>query len=147
MMNQLEYVIEELERALRVWLYERTDRNLMLVQPDVVEEAIAILKALADARQARVIKKEELGSLPGGSVVWMEDNVIDEYENLLPVTPVCVDKVEDMQIGDESFMAIVFVNGYAPVTKEYGNGYRLWTARPTDEQREAEKWEGIWMTG
>lgn len=139
-MDQLKYVIAELERALRVWLQAQTDRNLMLVQPDVVEDAIAILKAVAASRQARVIRKDELGRLPGGSVVWMEDNVIDEYENPLPVTPVCVDGVGDVQIGDESFMAIVFVDGYAPVA-DYGNGYRLWTARPTDEQTREEKWE------
>ena len=58
-MENLDRVIEELERALRVWLYERTDRNLMLVQPDVVEDAIAILKALADARQEREGKGNE----------------------------------------------------------------------------------------
>ena len=139
-MENLDRVIEELERALRVWLYERTDRNLMLVQPDVVEDAIAILKALADARQARVIRKDELGGLPSGCVMWMENYCNEEFESLLPVSPVCFDGVEETQIGDEVMPVIVYADGYDPV-REYGKGYRLWTARPTDEQRREEKWE------
>ena len=138
-MDQLEYVIEELERALRVWLHAQTDRNLMLVQPDVVEDALPILKALADARQARVIRKDELGSLPGGCVVWMENYCNEEYESPLPVSPVCFDGVEETQIGDEVMPVIVYADGYDPV-REYGKGYRLWTARPTEEQRRGEPW-------
>lgn len=139
-MENLDRVIEELERALRVWLYEQTDRNLMLVQPDVVEDALAILKALAASRQARVIRKDELAYIMPGAVVWMEVNIVEYDGTPLPVSPMCVDRVGNVQIGDESFMAVVFANEYAPV-EDYGDGYRLWTARPTDEQRREEKWE------
>ena len=136
-MENLDRVIEELERALRVWLYEQTDRNLMLVQPDVVEDAIAILKALADARQARVIKKEELGKLPSGCVVWHEEG---EETGPTPVTPVCFDGTKEKRFGNEPELVIIYSDGF-DLVREYGIGYRLWTARPTDEQRRGEKWE------
>lgn len=145
MMNQLEYVIEELERALRVWLYERTDRNLMLVQPDVVEDAIAILKALADARQARVIKKEELGKLPSGCVLWWDERAIIK-DCPEPTYPICFERAGDMTIGINETIQAIEYNGVIHGSKhdrldQYGKLYRLWTARPTDEQRREEKWE------
>ena len=138
-MDQLEYVIEELERALRVWLYERTDRNLMLVQPDVVEDAIAILKALAASRQARVIKPEELAVLPEGSMVWRETHGFyaeDDY----PAVPMCYETVEEMKFRGVPEAVTQYVGG-CDLLREYGKSYRLWTARPTEEQRRGEKWE------
>ena len=138
-MENLDRVIEELERALRVWLQAQTDRNLMLVQPDVVEDALAILKALAASRQARVIRKDELAYIMPGAVVWYDEQTSEWSEVLMPICPVCVEGVGITDWNGKQKVMIQYTDGYDDVA-DYGKGYRLWTARPTDEQRRGEKW-------
>ena len=105
----------------------------------LIRDALAILKALAASRQARVIKKEELGKLPSGSVVWHETDDLDAGDELA-VIPVCYESVKEIKFGGKPEMVILYADGF-DLLREYGNGYRLWTARPTEEQRREEKWE------
>lgn len=91
--------------------------------------------------EPRVIRKDELWNLPGGSVVWMEERTItEEYPE--PVIPVCFEDIQDVTIGNNPKVhsAIAF-NGRYDRMDQYDTMYRFWTARPTEEQRREEKWE------
>lgn len=94
-----------------------------------------------ESQPPRVISKDELWNLPGGSVVWMEERtIIEEYPE--PVIPVCFEDIQDVTIGNNPKVhsAIAF-NGRYDRMDQYDTMYRFWTARPTEEQRREEKWE------
>jgi len=104
-------------------------------------DALELLK-LMRPKPPRVIRKDELWNLPGGSVVWMEERTIIE-ECPEPVIPVCFEDIQDVTIGNNPKVhsAIAF-NGRYDRMDQYGTMYRFWTARPTEEQSRGEKWEG-----
>ena len=67
-MDNLSVVLEALENAYRFHFSPDNNCDLIFVPTSVLGDTIAILRALAASRTARVIKKEELGKLPQNSV-------------------------------------------------------------------------------
>ena len=93
----------------------------------LLQDALELLKA----QEARVMTVDEMNQLSNGDTVWVELS----DGRLLPTM------VEDgtlmrwgytWRICDEAFCA----------HEEGECAARVWTSRPTDEQREAVKWDG-----
>lgn len=93
--------------------------------------------ALLKAQEPRVMTLDELQECV---TYWVED----EMGHVVPETI--------MDISGKNIMTIPVVhltNGHAPIITKTTDGYntkrftgwRCWTSRPTDEQREATKWE------
>ena len=85
------------------------------------------------------IRKDELAYIMPGAVVWYDEQTSEWSEVLMPICPVCVEGVGITDWNGKQKVMIQYTDGYDDVA-DYGKGYRLWTARPTDEQRRGEKW-------
>ena len=72
-----------------------------------------------------------------GEILWMEWK--SNGDELRPMTPVCVERVGPSLISGEEMQVIEFTDGMDRVA-DYGSRYRLWSCRPTDEQRREAKW-------
>lgn len=121
----LEHVVEVFDGRITGPWYEGWMR--------LTKDALALLKA----QEPRVMT---LGELRECVTYWIED----ETGHIVPETI--------MDITGKDIMTIPVVhltNGYAPIITKTTDGYnskrftgwRCWTSRPTDEQREAVKWE------
>lgn len=88
-------------------------------------------------RKARVYRKTELGSIPKDTLVW------SEYRDAMPgfeLDVQCYQGIDELRDGRGGWETHVeYLGGYDPV-KDYGIEWRLWTARPTDEEMEKAKW-------
>lgn len=92
--------------------------------------------------EPRVMTLEEIQEL---HVYWIED-----YNgSLIPETVMCVEphfgNLEGSSKEIQTIPVVRMGNGYAPVITKINHHYnikwRCWTSRPTDEQREAVKWD------
>ena len=101
-------------------------------------DALAIIRA-----QAERIRELEAEKAP--RVMTLEE--LKETET---ARPVWIEKPENGcdfgQWGIAKFNRLIFAEegvqeNYRDMGGEYGKVFRCWTARPTDEQREAVKWE------
>ena len=86
----------------------------------------------------RVIGKRELGSLQRDTLVWVE------YKDALPgweIDVQCYQGASEHRspMSGDYELYLDYLMGFDEVS-EYGISYRLWTDRPTDEQREATPW-------
>lgn len=88
----------------------------------ILEDALALLKA----QEPRVMTLEEVKALSTDEVVFFQPNSVN------PVRPRIVACVSENNIA--------FSDGGCWMFDEYGNRFYLWTARPTDAQREATPW-------
>lgn len=87
-------------------------------------DAIAMLKA----QQPRVLALDEIHR---GMVVWLEDK--DKPDTILAIGGASAGKAKCfITVDDTSVRAW---------DDEYNVRWRAWTSRPTDEQRQAVKWE------
>lgn len=96
-------------------------------------EKLKQIRELLIVQQPRVLTLEEvrkLQSLRDGAV-WLEVGT-----GLMPALP-------EMAMPDITFfVAIPLMNYHSYCENEfYGKTWRCWTARPTDEQRKAVKWD------
>lgn len=83
----------------------------------ILEDALALLKA----QEPRVMTIEELRGYSG---------------------PVWVEWRDERYAYENGWEVATFTEEYAADDETYnGKDYRYWTSRPTDEQREAVKWE------
>ena len=100
-----------------------------LREPDCMEHLKRDIIALLKAQEPRVMTLEELKSLERDAVVWYEHDGVNKQR------PRIVDQVYDS--------GIIFTDGghWQFNADAYGKKFRLWTSRPTDEQREAIPWE------
>ena len=98
------------------------------VEVDVLEDALALLKA----QEPRVVKLSELTS-GEPMLVWLED--IDKEETVAGM-------IFDYVPGRFGFKLtyISSMDRIYPRIEDYLTRWRCWTSRPTDEQREAVKW-------
>lgn len=95
----------------------------------LLDDIVALLKA----QEPRVLRVEEVVLLKQNDVVWLEDY------NKKDVIPAIVSRMGPMVICIEFALSDRFISvGY----DDYGKRWRAWTSRPTDEQREAVKWDG-----
>lgn len=86
------------------------------------------------------IRKNELAYIMPGAVVWYEQRLTEWEDMSLPIYPVCVDGIGEMEWNGRPELLIKYSVGSDPVS-QYGLDFRLWTARPTEEQRREEPWE------
>ncbi len=88
------------------------------------------------ALEPKLMTVEELDALPPGSVVWEE--YLDVEWDITELVPA-------MKLQGEN--AIMSESGYSKIDEGMGdpdpegNTFRWWSAKPTDEQRKAAKWE------
>lgn len=89
---------------------------------------------LLKAQEPRVLTLDELRSLDGTDhFVWLEDNgEYDLYDCYAEVTTY-QNNVELNTFGREV--------EFEPDNEEYGKTWRCWSARPSDAQRRAVKWD------
>lgn len=99
------------------------------------------IKELEAARIPRLLTLEEIRALPLGAVIWLEYKAVDEDGNIdISLHPVmrsvcCGDAV----ICDGESQTEIDTITLEP--DECGSMERYWSARPTDEQREAVAWD------
>lgn len=93
-------------------------------------DALSLLKA----QEPRVMEFDELEDTIADRAVW--------YEAFLTEVPT-IAIVCEKSIADDAYTIVDFISGRHRVTRRtYGAAWRCWTSRPTDEQREAVKWDG-----
>ena len=101
-----------------------------------ISEAYSMaIDALLKEQEARVLSAEEMAQIEPDTVYWGEGNHV---RNLWPMA--FTDKtIEDFDSGflKDSYGRIYEVELYNKGVM----GWRLWTSRPTDEQRKAVAWD------
>lgn len=131
-------VINGLEMSYK---YSNVDENNTLVPQWIVLHAIALLKA----QQPRVMTLQEVKS---ERIFWIEDADDGITVRLFPATMFGTGEYAN---GSKSciFLAqkpwAIDVDNYEwwYFIEDYGETWRCWTSRPTDEQREAIPWERL----
>lgn len=128
-MADMEKVIKELEIQLDdLQKYADADETLMLTQ----EQAKEIIELLKE-QEAKCLTKEELSGLHEQQFVWIEGKSGSLY---------CL-RIIGIIEWENDVTAIQFDTPTAYVEKStelYGSQYKIWTAQPTAEQREAMEW-------
>jgi len=97
-----------------------------------MRQAVALLKECGP----RVMSLDEVNRLEQNDVVWLEDNgvkevipaIVVEHNHRYAQQSVCLMIVENPRLWIETF--------------DYKERWRCWTQKPTDEQAEAEPWDG-----
>lgn len=104
--------------------------DVIYVHEHSYAEALVMAIEALKAQEPRVMTLEEVKSLERDAVVWYEHNGVNKQR------PRIVDQVYDS--------GIIFTDGghWQFNADAYGKKFRLWTSRPTDEQREKEPWNG-----
>lgn len=112
--------------------------ELVACKPVLYDDALSLLKTLELLKtDARVLTLEELRKTPSGSVLWNEWAQDEEIE----LYPLEFQKIYMHTFPDGLTEEVVEFSNGMDYADEYGKQYRLWTAKPTDEQRKAVKWE------
>lgn len=98
-------------------------------------DAMALLKA----QEPRVMTLEEVVALPeGGGDVWIENTSMPGIPPWI-IAATLTEKMDWQELG-----ALWFSDDCCHYVSDYNidtaDGWRCWTARPTDEQREATPW-------
>lgn len=128
MTNDTQKIIDGLQ-ATAAWIKDDIKVNgidglkVVCAHLDHIEAALALLKA----QEPRVMTVSEIGALSNGDVVWVEFT----DGRLLPMM------VEDGCLMRWRFLWRICEDAF--LDDDYKA--RAWTSRPTDEQREAVKWE------
>lgn len=92
----------------------------------------------SNGSHARVLMKEELQYVPSGIPLWWElrsdgDAPFTEDDDIFLLDPVVFDRLQ----GNRVF----YGEGDWDEFDKYSRQYRLWTERPTIEQRVSAKWD------
>lgn len=97
--------------------------------PQLIRDALALLKG----QEARVLTLEEIRS-GTVEVAWLECSDKEEVRAGL--------WFKRINEGEDEGIIIHVLDGFEGLrTEVYGKTWRCWTARPTEEQRKAVKWE------
>ena len=91
---------------------------------DVMRDALELLKK----QEPRLLTAEEAEKVPEGKIVWVEQHT-REKDYLMPMAAT----------GDGRFGNFYLGILWKEVNTRF---YRMWASKPTDEQREAVKWDG-----
>lgn len=133
-LEQYQKVICEITHGMLSKLTYEADHVL-----EVAQERWCNTCELKEAKEARVLAVNEVRAHIG-EVLWMEVEP-DEDGHMISMTPVALDDIRtDMNDDYEEDEYLVFSDGFDPAS-QYGHWYRLWTARPTEEQRKAVEWD------
>jgi hypothetical protein len=101
-----------------------------------IQDAIALLKA----QEPRVMTLEEIKALP--DYVFLEDRDISHVFSIKTISRPALPQLVFVNISGEECVGFRGPDGDTSlVTSRYRVEWRCWTSRPTDEQREAVKWE------
>lgn len=110
-----------------------TEEGTCFLMDKMHEDALALLKA----QEPRVMTIEEIEQ-------WNQPDVWMEMKDGKP--DICGDYLMPMTRMHYEFWCAIIVDGskHPPALNGdyYGKTWRCWTSRPTDEQREAVKWDG-----
>ena len=109
--------------------YENGDNESIECIKKLAEDALSLLKA----QEPRVMTLEEVKALPVESDVWVEITGAKGSKPRITATTIHGN-------GEKEIFGWLHTFNFAAYGKEI-YGWRCWTARPTDEQREAVKWE------
>ena len=90
--------------------------------------------ALLNEREAKCLTKAELDGLNENQFVWIEGRT--GYLYCLQIIGICRKKTGVSDIWFNAPTSYVEKS-----TNRYGKSYRIWTDKPTEEQRQAVKWE------
>ena len=114
--------------------YGETECNCY-TQTQIMKDALELLKA----PEPKLLTLDELRDVPSGTVLWCD---MVSSGRMPPIYPVCYEGIKTETYPDNSgeFEVVEYTDGMDDV-KDYGIFYRLWTARPTEEQRKGVKWD------
>lgn len=103
---------------------------------ELMKDALALICEQREIHKPRVLTLEELRQLDGTEhFVWVENNGDED----------CYDGYGEITISYLSSFVEIFQFGneveWKPCNNDYGKTWRCWSARPTNEQRKAVKWE------
>ena len=128
--------IEKVKAQLKVCIAGKCPKDCEYIKVDNCW--MGLVGALLEEKEPRVLTLEELMSSSGGGFVeiWFEGDPEEELkeEKVLIECGWCRGCYvsEDGDFSNEDYIAWQYNKRY---------GLRIWTGRPTDEQREAVKWD------
>lgn len=93
------------------------------------------VKELLKEQEAKCLTKAELNDLNENQFVWIEGRT--GYLYCLQIIGICRDKTG---VSDIQFNAVT--SYVEKSTNLYGENYRIWTNKPTEEQKQEVKWDG-----
>ena len=94
-----------------------------------------VIRYLLTAKQPRVMTLDEVIH-SGNDMMWIETKCAKPPHFMLEPTSPYTD-------NDERWYSVSFQSGHVRSKGLYGRQWRCWTARPTEEQRKAVKWDDI----
>jgi hypothetical protein len=98
----------------------------------IAKRAIAKLTTLSKAQELRVMTLEEIKE---GEPYWLSAG-----KEFVTRPVICLHREDDAQ---KQYITFVWQFGtFSWESEDYGKTWRVWSAKPTDEQREAVKWNG-----
>ena len=98
-------------------------------QENMIRAALALLRE----QEPRVLDWNEIGTVDGA--VWLEDRGENE---VVPGLVMQMHSAVNLDIKKDGKLRTASAS-----RSDYGEGWRCWTARPTEEQRKAVKWD-VW---
>ena len=120
-----------LEEAIEILEEVKAFDDSMYAYNPAYSEAIDLAIEALKAQQPRVMTMEEVRSLDKDAVVWYEHEGVFRQPR-----PRVVEFVLDEHI------TFTDCDNWSVPVDGYGERWRLWTSRPTDEKREATPWAG-----
>ena len=106
-------------------------------QQSFARDAIELLKEQKPS--SRVLTLEELQKAPSGSLLWIEWKSAAGS----PMYPVEFLSIYSLTFPDGVTEKVIEFSNGMDYEDMYGKQFRLWTAKPTDEQRKAVKWDEV----
>ena len=131
-----EKVIKGLEEMLDDSKYNDSVNWNPWADTEILEDALALLKA----QEPRVMTMEEIKALP--DYVFLEDRDISHAFSIKTISRPALPQLIFVNTNNEDCVGFRGPDGDTSLaTSRYGVEWRCWTFRPTDEQREAVKWD------
>ena len=112
---------------------ERFEKSVSEYPDELIRKAVELLKE----QEPRLLTIEEVKAYPTDKALWFEG------KTFIPVLPDCrAEQRYENQLGVEVIDTFYdFPLWFDSYNIPYKYGWRCWSARPTEEQREAVPWE------
>ena len=131
-MNNTETIIKELEDAITEATYPDRPRKFMM-SLELAEKVLALLKW----QRPRVMTLKDVRNIHNETDVWIERRFISRQGSYVYAITGFAERNGD----GEYLYAIGVTQSWDKYSfNDYGTNWRVWTSRPTDEQRQSEKW-------
>ncbi len=91
-----------------------------------------------EEQEPKLLTLDEVRKLKPGTLVWEENCPEDE----LPMAPVEFEGSGAYTFPDGMRVDVIRFTAGMEYVDEYGSRFRLWTAKPTEDQRKAVAWDG-----